>query len=125
MFKSIRTIICLSTLVLFGCSKKVEQSEIIGLYVADFGSGTNCLAVRSDGTYVHSFFPVGKAGVKVTNKWEFEYWRGKPLITFYEYAADPIAVPNSDAFWPAEVIRSRGRLLLSTDSDVRRNFVKR
>lgn len=108
-----------------GCSKRVERSEIPGDFYGDFGRGTNVLSIRSDGTYVHIFHPPGGSNIRITNKWDFEDWKGRQLITFYGYSADPSSNPRSDAFWPVEVERSGRVIKLSTDPELHRYFIKR
>lgn len=125
MLRSFGTIIFMGLLLLCGCSKKVEKTEVIGMWVANFGTGTNFLDLRLDGTYVHGFYPQGSTGVSVKNKWEFEYWDGEPLITFYGYSAEPSPGAQPEAFWPAKVSRSGKKLIISTDADLRREFVKK
>ena len=99
MFISIRTIICISLVGLCACSDHIEQEQVVGLYVADFGSGTNTLDLRRDHTYVHSYHPTGRRGGNFTNKWEFETWKGRPFISFYGFSADPLAAARSEAVW--------------------------
>jgi len=111
-------------MLLTACAPEVQRGELVGEYKADFGIGTNSLFLRDDGTYIRVVHSPGFALVQLTNKWEFEDWKGRKLITFYGFSGDPLAAEASDAFWPAVVERYSNGLKLSIDRDLNRAFRK-
>jgi hypothetical protein len=110
-----------------GCAQKkpVEKADVIGIFRANFSTGTNILELRADGTYKHLLHEHGKTLIEHTNRWEFEHWKGKPWLNFYEFTGDARTKPGSPgALWGVEIERNGNGLRLSWDSDVNHYFSK-
>jgi len=107
------------------CQKPADRALVIGKYLSNNKSATEMLNVKSDGTY--EYYYKGSAGKEITNsdKWIFEYWRGKPLVTFSHFIFGWKETESRPAYWAVEVERSLfGNIKLSINSDLDYYFVK-
>ena len=110
-----------------GCGQKkpVEKADVVGIFRANFGTGTNILELRADGTYRHIIHDAGQTLIRRTNRWEFEHWKGKPWLSFYDFTDDPNAKPGSlGAVWGVEIERAGNQLRLRSDSDLDHYYSK-
>ena len=55
MSKLFMLFVCFGFLVISGCSREVETSELVGNYLANHGRGIDELEIKADGTYLHTY----------------------------------------------------------------------
>jgi hypothetical protein len=110
-----------------GCGKAIDRSMVVGIYYANHKKGVDSLEVKTDGTYEYHYkAPDGKE-FRNTNRWEFEYSEGKPMITFLDFTfALPGYGSKKPGFWIVEVQKSfwGSKLRLCIDPDLNYYYVK-
>ena len=86
--RSIAIAVLLISIAVFisGCSKEINQEDIIGKFTANHDQGIDTLEIRTDGTYIHEFKSNEKSFIN-TDKWEFEKNDGKPVLTLSGFIA--------------------------------------
>jgi hypothetical protein len=111
----------LSSLVaLFGCSKKVERSQVLGVYKVDHQSGIETIELRSNGTYSQIFKRKDGTEATVTDTWDFEPYNGEPKVALHNFSAHFPQSPEKGAdvsLLGVEKDWGRVRLYLSYDRD--------
>jgi hypothetical protein len=100
---------------------------VIGKYYANHNKAVDSLEIKPDGTYVYYYkAPDGKEFTNI-NRWEFEYTKGKPTITFSQFTFGlPGYGSPKPGFWIVEVQRTFwGReLRLCIDPDLGYFYVR-
>jgi hypothetical protein len=125
MLRSFGTIALLVAAFCTSCGRKLEPADLIGRYVSNRGAATDVVELRADGTYVHTFGIPGKPPFVNTNRWEFQYRKGEPRLTFWEFVFKSTKGPiGGPAIWDVEIERSRGRLRLCISPDLDHYYVK-
>jgi hypothetical protein len=76
-----------SALILFGCSKKVERSQLLGNYQATHQSGVEMIELKSDGRYTHQFKRKDSTETTASDIWEFEPYDGEPKVALHNFKA--------------------------------------
>jgi len=76
-------------ILLSGCSRSVQENEVIGSYYLDHEPATSTLDLHADGTYLYSY--VDQAGVSSTHgKWEWAAGDTDNLcLDDFKYNGDP------------------------------------
>jgi hypothetical protein len=111
----------LSSLVaLFGCSKKVERSQVLGEYEVEHQNGVETIELRSNGTYTQIFKRKDGTEATVTDTWDFEPYNGEPKVALHNFSAHFSQSPEKGAdvtLLGIEKDWGRIRLYLSYDRD--------
>lgn len=114
-----RCIIIFALLGLFGCSKDIDRSMLIGKYIANHKNGIETLELKSDGTYVYYYKISEGKELLNTNRWQFEYQNNEPRITFVKFIFGlPGYGTKVPGFWDVEVIKTGKTLRLNVDQDM-------
>jgi hypothetical protein len=103
-----------------GCSR-LGAHEAPGTYVMGMRFVADTLWVKPDGTYMHVYAD----GVKVlvaSGRWEHEFLRGGPRVTFHRFPirdySGSISDSNRTGTWPALFQRTAfGSIVLHVDED--------
>lgn len=119
---------------------QIDESELVGKYVGEYlmflkitdgdrkGIYENSklsLELRSDGTYVYQRTKIDGAQFTNSGTWEFEYWEGKPIISFSGFDFALPRYSRKRGFWVTNVGRTRGgNIKLCIDPDGNYFFVK-
>jgi hypothetical protein len=86
-----------SALALFGCSKKVERSQVLGDYQAEHQNGVETIELRPDGTYTQHFRLKDGTDEIISGSWEFEPYNGEPKIALHNFRAYFLLSPEKGA----------------------------
>ena len=107
MSKFYRFLALVTLLILFGCTKPIDQSMVVGKYTANHNYGIDELEIKSDGTYNY-YFKSNEGKVLInSNRWEFEIRDNEPWITFDKFIFGmPGIGTNKPGFWMVEVKKS-------------------
>ena|ERR1700734_3762943 len=109
-----------SILALFGCSKKVERSEVPGNYQTDHQNGVETIELMADGTYTQHFKGRDGTDVRSSDTWEFEPYNGEPKIALHNFRSHFLQSSEKTAdvtLLGIEKDWGRIRLYLSYDRD--------
>ncbi len=71
--------------LLLGCSKVTDSSQVIGTYEAHHQNGVETLQLRPDGTYIHHFKAVNGTETTYSGKWQFEPYYGEPKVSLNNF----------------------------------------
>ena len=88
---AILSLVLISFVALFGCSKATDRSQVVGTYEAHHQNGAETLQLRSDGTYTHRFKATDGTETGYSGKWEFEGYCGerKASLNNFSYHFPP------------------------------------
>jgi hypothetical protein len=112
-----------------GCDSRIMETELPGVYTANFGPARDTIELRSDGIYNHVFVEPGSS-VEVRNEgsWQMNSDRGKNRITFKNFVWAPkttgaelreaAGAGGLPVLWTTEVDRSWRGLMLVANSDL-------
>ena len=109
-------------LALVACESNIAKSDIIGHYTANHGHGIETLELLPNGEYVLLYKGQGTPSLENRNKWQFDYTKGTPQITFskyvFGYRGDPGAA-TGPGYWDVSVTRTVfGKIRLEINSDL-------
>lgn len=116
-------------LILLGCDKPLSQQEVVGLYTADFGAGSDTIELRPDGTYVHLFSEPGAAAeVRNEGSWRMTLNGNENRIVFENFVFAPrtsgaelravAGRANQPVSWGVEIYRAWNGVRLTADADL-------
>jgi len=109
--------ICFCVL-LSGCSKSMDRSDLIGKYTANHRKGLDVTELKENGAYVHTYQPPGGAAVTNSNKWELSRADGASSVTFSKFSFGLGIGSTVSGFWDVEVERFGNKKRLSIDPDL-------
>jgi hypothetical protein len=120
-----RYILLFMLLGFLGCSEQVDQSMIVGKYIANHKKGIDTLELKADGTYTFYYKSADGTELTNTNRWEFEYQNKEPRITFEKFI---FGLPNfgskEPGFWNVKVEMSGKTPRLCIDPDLNYYYEK-
>ena len=114
--------------VIFGCTSKVDRSMVVGKYYANYKNAVEILELKPDGSYEYYFKSPANFEIRHSNRWEFGYEDGIPIITFDQFVFGfPAYGAQIPGFWRVEVERSfwARNLRLGIEPDVGYYFEKK
>ena len=106
-----------------GCAENVNVREVTGIYTANFAPGMT-IELLTNNLYVYKVQQNGTV-ITSTNKWEFENWDGRSIISLYNFSEGLAETGVTNAIWPATIERSGRRLRVVYDRDSNQFFLKR
>ena len=120
-----RYIVAFVLLGLLGCSEQIDQSMLIGKYIANHGKGIGILELKSDGTYIYYYKATDGKELTNTNRWEFAYQNKEPRITFEKFIFGlPEYGTKMPGFWDVKVEKSGKTIRLFIDPDLNYYYEK-
>lgn len=103
------------------CANKrpIEPAALVGTYVLNRGQAPDLIALKPDGTYVHSYTAANGQKHSHQDRWSLEPINGEQRITFNEFVfALPGYGTGKPAFWNVEIERVGGSIRLRVDDDL-------
>jgi hypothetical protein len=90
-------------LVLLGCARKIDRTEVIGTYIANHGRGTDKIELHADGTYAYECRLSDGESFRNNNRWTFYSQSGFSRITFdqFQFCLEPYR--RTKGYWEVEV----------------------
>ena len=78
------------TICLAGCSRRIEQSEVLGRYTVNRGKGVDEIELKKDGTYLYTCKLGNSSDFENMDHWSFRYDNGDARITFdhFQFCAE-------------------------------------
>ena len=108
--------------VFYGCEAHFQESELVGVYKANHKKAEDIIFLKKDHTYRHTYKTSENLFERV-GKWEYEYFQGQPLISFYNFdhrwRYDFVEEKGVRNIWPAFPERTLfGKIILGLDDDL-------
>jgi hypothetical protein len=110
----------LITLSFSGCGRKIETSDLVGKFQAEYPFGVETLTLNPDGKYVQEFIERGSTNVTVRGAWHYDAARGElvlesPLVINYDPNETPKQRATQFSGLASPKVDSKSRISINED----------
>ena len=108
---------------LYGCSKNIDASKLVGRYEAHSRNGFETIELGSNGTYIQYFTSADRVKSTYSNTWKFEPIRGEPKVALRNFTSHFPESQKADVVL-LSIQKDWGRIRLYRSYDLDQYYVK-